>query len=151
MSLMNGVETTTRGAMKEINLPVATQPRRQSRGLTPLFRRGQLCVRFIATSCILIKSAFPQNMLYIRVCQFSDIRICQSGNLSEESKMLPIDPGPPNRRTPPSHLSTENKEIENTKKQLRLVAAIAAGYRYLSEGVRVLGRAYSTYDDRGIQ
>ena len=73
--------------------------------------------------------------------------------------MLRKDPGPPNRSSPPVHRvhrakispRTENQQNESSKEHWWPVAAIAASYRYLSDGVRVLGKAYSTYDDRNSQ
>jgi hypothetical protein len=70
--------------------------------------------------------------------------------------MLRRDPGRSNHSSPPNHSprvgqSTEYQLIEITKKHRWLVAAVAATYRYLSEGVRDLGKTYSTYDDRNIQ
>jgi hypothetical protein len=38
-------------------------------------------------------------------------------------------------------------QVENNKTRRWPVVAIAATYRYLSEGVRILGEAHSTYDD----
>jgi hypothetical protein len=70
--------------------------------------------------------------------------------------MLRTDPSPSNRSSPPIYRekigpSTDTRQIESTKKLPWPVAALAAGYRYLSEGVRILGKAYSTYDDRNNQ
>jgi hypothetical protein len=70
--------------------------------------------------------------------------------------MLRTDPRPSNRSSPPIYgekisPSTDNRQIESTKKHRWPVDALAAGYRYLSEGVRILGKAYSTYDDRNNQ
>jgi hypothetical protein len=66
------------------------------------------------------------------------------------------DPSPSNRSSHPIHAakidsSTENQRVESTKGHRGPVAAIAASYRYLSEGVRILGKAYTTYDDRNAQ
>jgi hypothetical protein len=65
--------------------------------------------------------------------------------------MLRTDAGPSDRSPPinPAKISPsiENRQIESTKKHRWPVAAIAATYRYLSDGVRILGEAYSTYDD----
>ena len=65
-------------------------------------------------------------------------------------------PGPPNRSSPSVHRAeisplTENQQNESSKKHRWPVAAIAASYKYLSDGVRILGKAYSTYDDRNSQ
>ena len=65
-------------------------------------------------------------------------------------------PGPPNRSSPPVDRAkisprNENQQNESSKKHRWPVAAIAASYRYLLDGVRILGKAYSTYDDRNGQ
>ena len=70
--------------------------------------------------------------------------------------MLGKDPGASNHSGPPVHRAkigprTEKQQNESSKKHRWPVAAIAASYRYLSDGVRILGRAYSTYDDRNSQ
>ena len=70
--------------------------------------------------------------------------------------MLWKDSGPSNHSSPPVHRAkigppTENQQNEGWKKHRWLAAAIAASYRYLSDGVRILGKAYSTYDDRNSQ
>jgi hypothetical protein len=66
--------------------------------------------------------------------------------------MLRKDPGPSNRSSPPAHHAKISPPTENQQKKHRWpVAAIAASYRYLSDGVRILGKAYSTYDDRNSQ
>jgi hypothetical protein len=70
--------------------------------------------------------------------------------------MLRKDPGPSNRSGPLVHRAkisprTENQQNEGSQKHRWLVAAIAASYRYLSDGVRILEKAYSTYDDRNSQ
>jgi hypothetical protein len=67
--------------------------------------------------------------------------------------MLRKDPGPSNHSSPPVHSAkvgqpTEKQQNESSKKHRWPVAAIAASYKYLSDGVRILGKAYSTYDDR---
>jgi hypothetical protein len=61
-----------------------------------------------------------------------------------------------NRSTPPVYntLISESVEIQKTesKKMSRWpTVAIVSTYRYLSEGVRLLGEAYSGYDDRNSQ
>jgi hypothetical protein len=70
--------------------------------------------------------------------------------------MLGKDPGPSNHSSSPVHRAkigprTEKQRNESSKKHRWPVAAVAASYRYLSDGVRILGRAYSTYDDRNSQ
>jgi hypothetical protein len=45
----------------------------------------------------------------------------------------------------------ENEKIENKKMGRLPVTIIAATYKYLSEGVRILGEGYSSYDDRNPQ
>jgi len=57
---------------------------------------------------------------------------------------------PPVYRAPNSK-SVENKQTESKKKSRWHTVAFAATYRYVSEGVRVLGDGYSTYDDRSPQ
>jgi hypothetical protein len=47
--------------------------------------------------------------------------------------------------------SDESLRSENTKKHRGPAVVIAAIYRYLSKGVRMLGAAYSTYNDRDTQ
>jgi hypothetical protein len=47
--------------------------------------------------------------------------------------------------------SEENLGSENTKKHRGPAVVIAAIYKYLSKGVRMLGEAYSTYNDRDMQ
>lgn len=61
-----------------------------------------------------------------------------------------------NRSTPPACCEpmsqpVENEKIENKKMGRLPVALIAATYKYLSEGVRILGEGYSSYDDRNPQ
>ena len=67
--------------------------------------------------------------------------------------MLRKDPGPSNRSSPARYRAkisprTENLKNESSKEHRWLPAAIATSYRYLSDGVRIIGKAYSTYDDR---
>ena len=45
----------------------------------------------------------------------------------------------------------ENKPTDNKRGRSWLAKAVIATYNYLSHGVRILGEAYSTYDDRNIQ
>jgi hypothetical protein len=47
--------------------------------------------------------------------------------------------------------SDESLGSENTKKHRGPAVVIAAIYRYLSKGVRMLGAAYSTYNDHDTQ
>jgi hypothetical protein len=47
--------------------------------------------------------------------------------------------------------SVEDLESEGTRRHRWPAVAIAAIYRYLSKGVRMLGEAYSTYNDRDMQ
>ena len=61
-----------------------------------------------------------------------------------------------NRGAPPVYCAPMSETVENemneSKKRGRLpVAVIAATYKYLSEGVRILGEGYSSYDDRNSQ
>jgi hypothetical protein len=57
---------------------------------------------------------------------------------------------PPVYRAPNSQ-SVENKQTESKKTSRWPTVAFAASYRFLSEGVRVLGEGYSIYDDRSPQ
>lgn len=45
----------------------------------------------------------------------------------------------------------EEQGIKGKKKHRWPAVAIATTYRYLLEGVRTLGQAYSAYDDRNTQ
>jgi hypothetical protein len=45
----------------------------------------------------------------------------------------------------------ENKPPDNKWRRSWPAKAVIATYHYLSNGVRILGEAYSTYDDRNIQ
>jgi hypothetical protein len=70
--------------------------------------------------------------------------------------MFRIHTSPPNRSTPPIYCAQNSRTVENgnieNKKMGRLpVAVIAAIFKYLSEGVRILGEGYSSYDDRNPQ
>ena len=70
--------------------------------------------------------------------------------------MLGKNPGPSNHGSPPVHRAkfsprTENYQNESSKKHRWPLAAITASYMYLSDGVRILGKAYSTYDERNSQ
>ena len=61
-----------------------------------------------------------------------------------------------NRNTPPVYCPTMSQPVENekveSKKMGRLpVVFIVATCKYLSEGVRILGEGYSSYDDRNPQ
>jgi hypothetical protein len=68
-----------------------------------------------------------------------------------------------NRGTPPVYCAPISHPVEiemsrpveneknESKKRGRLPAAIAATYKYLSEGVRIVGEGYSSYDDRNAQ
>jgi hypothetical protein len=61
-----------------------------------------------------------------------------------------------NRSTPPACCEpmsqpVENEKIENKKLGRLPAAVISATYKYLSEGVRILGEGYSSYDDRNPQ
>jgi hypothetical protein len=47
--------------------------------------------------------------------------------------------------------SIENQSTESKKMHRWPAEVICATYKYLSEGVRTLGEAYSTYDDRDVQ
>lgn len=47
--------------------------------------------------------------------------------------------------------SVEDLESGVTKRQRWPAVVIATIYRYLSKGVRMLGEAYSTYNDRDMQ
>jgi hypothetical protein len=47
--------------------------------------------------------------------------------------------------------SAEIPPTEGKKGHRWPAEAVAASYKYLAEGVRILGEAYSTYDDRDIQ
>lgn len=47
--------------------------------------------------------------------------------------------------------SIENHEVEGTKKQRFPLIIITETYKYFSDGVQILGQAYSTYDDRNAQ
>jgi hypothetical protein len=45
----------------------------------------------------------------------------------------------------------ENKPPHNKGGRSWPAKAVIATYHYLSHGVRILGEAYSTYDDRNVQ
>jgi hypothetical protein len=45
----------------------------------------------------------------------------------------------------------ENKPPDNKWKRSWPAKAVIATYHYLSNGIRILGEAYGTYDDRNIQ
>ncbi len=47
--------------------------------------------------------------------------------------------------------SEQDRRFRIKRKQQWPAVAIVATHRYLSEGVRILGEAYTTYDDRGPQ
>ena len=47
--------------------------------------------------------------------------------------------------------SGQDKMHDLEQKPPRPPIVIAATYKYLSEGIRTLGRAYTTYDDRSPQ
>jgi hypothetical protein len=47
--------------------------------------------------------------------------------------------------------TVENKPTESDKRCPWPAKAISATYKYLSQGVRLLGESYATYDDRNIQ
>jgi hypothetical protein len=49
-------------------------------------------------------------------------------------------------KQPPKNRSTHGETMTRWP-----IVGIAATCRYLSEGIRVLGQSYSTYDDRGLQ
>jgi hypothetical protein len=49
-------------------------------------------------------------------------------------------------KQPPKNRSTDGEAIRRWP-----IVVIAATCKYLSEGIRVLGQSYSTYDDRGSQ
>jgi hypothetical protein len=70
--------------------------------------------------------------------------------------MFRIHTNQTNRGIPPVYCAPMTQPVENekneSKKRGRLPAAvIAATYKYLSEGVRLLGESYSSYDDRNSQ
>ena len=61
-----------------------------------------------------------------------------------------------NGSTPPVYGAPMSQPVEDEKMESKKVgrlpaAVIAATYKYLSEGVRILGEAYSSYDDRNPQ
>jgi hypothetical protein len=45
----------------------------------------------------------------------------------------------------------KDKQVEDKHNRHWPTVAIAVTYAYLSEGIRILGEAYSMYDDRNIQ
>lgn len=45
----------------------------------------------------------------------------------------------------------EDQQSEEGQTRRWPIAVMTATYRYLSEGVRILGKSYSVYDDRGPQ
>ena len=45
----------------------------------------------------------------------------------------------------------EDQQTEEGQTRRWPIAVMTATYRYLSEGVRILGKSYSVYDDRGPQ
>ncbi len=49
-------------------------------------------------------------------------------------------------KQPPKNRSTDREAIRRWP-----IIVIAATCKYFSEGIRVLGQSYSTYDDRGSQ
>jgi hypothetical protein len=49
-------------------------------------------------------------------------------------------------KQPPKNWSTDGEAIRRWP-----IVVIAATCKYLSDGIRVLGQSYSTYDDRGTQ
>ena len=57
---------------------------------------------------------------------------------------------PPVRQTKTRPFNQDRKD-EVARSQNWSAVVILATCRYLSEGVRVLGEAYTTYDDRGPQ
>ena len=70
--------------------------------------------------------------------------------------MFRIQTNRSNRGIPPAYHEpmsqpVENEKIENKKMGRLPVTIIAATYKYLSEGVRILGEGYSSYDDRNPQ
>ena len=50
-------------------------------------------------------------------------------------------------KQPPKNRSTDGETI----RRWPIVVVIAATCKYLSEGIRVLGQSYSTYDDLGSE
>ena len=70
--------------------------------------------------------------------------------------MVRIHSDRPDCGTPPPNDSArrqieELRPMEDEKKQRWPADAVAATYKYLSDGVRILAEAYSTHDDRNIQ
>ncbi len=57
---------------------------------------------------------------------------------------------PPVRQTK-TEVFVQDRTDEITRSQPWSAVVILATYRYLTEGVRVLGEAYTTYDDHGPQ
>jgi hypothetical protein len=49
-------------------------------------------------------------------------------------------------KQPPKNRSTDGETIRRWP-----IVVITATWKYLSEGIRVLGQSYSIYDDRGSQ
>jgi hypothetical protein len=70
--------------------------------------------------------------------------------------MVPIHPDR-STRSPPAHYDSTNSQIagisstKDERRQQRPADVVAAIYKYLSDGVKILGEAYSTYDNRNIQ